>query len=203
MPLVHNCCDRLQTSETVHRNIILAKPCAHAFPIRATPRQSAQKKLRLSPKDASRSRLKKDLHENVSFFVEKLQEICDVWTEKLKRNFEPVAVDDATVEILLANKQFAAIMEDLANKSRKRKERGDEAIRDNIRALWKNLSSSATVASSEGWQFRRVLLGALCGPNTTYNEVQEFVGGSLSRGAFNEATARRHETDTTGNLHDL
>ncbi|CAM9863005.1 unnamed protein product [Ectocarpus fasciculatus] len=171
--------------------------------LRATPRQSAQKKLRLSPKDASRSRLKKDLHKNVSFFVEKLQEICDVWTVKLQENFEPVAVDDATVEILLANKQFAAIMEDLANKSRKRKERGDEAIRDNIRALWKNLSSSATVASSEGWQFRRVLLGALCGPNTTYNEVQEFVGGSLSRGAFKEATARRHETDTTGNLHDL
>ncbi|CAN0357792.1 unnamed protein product [Ectocarpus sp. 6 AP-2014] len=171
---------------------------------RATPRHSsAAKKLRLTPQDASRSRMKKVLDHNVSVFVNSLQDACAAWTERLNKNFEPVAVEDATVDALLANKDLTAFMEDLASSSRKHKERGNEAIRDSIRALWKRLSSSETVASSEGWQFRRVLLGALCGPNTTYKEVHEFVGGSLSHRAFNEAQIRRDATDTTSILHDL
>ncbi|CAM9563467.1 unnamed protein product [Ectocarpus sp. 4 AP-2014] len=75
---------------------------------------------------------------------------------------------------------------------------------NNFRSLWAGLSANEVVATNEGWQFRRALLGAISAPSkTTFKDVREFVGGALSRKAYNQATARRNDTAADQNLHDL
>lgn len=61
-----------------------------------------------------------------------------------------------------------------------------------IREIWSKLSQPHVVATKPGHKVRRTILGAIASKHVSYPTACEFVKGKVSRGAFNEAKARRN-----------
>lgn len=151
--------------------------------------------------DSSKTRFKKELIPLIESFVNGVEEVSEQWRGKLKGTTTEEGVHDAMISIFLKEDRFNGLVEDMADQYDKE---GKAAIMENFRSLWAGLSADQVVATNEGWQFRRALLGAISAPSkTTFKDVREFVGGALSRKAYNQATARRNDTAADQNLHDL
>lgn len=177
-------------------------PPACRLTLSSTPGEPVLKKACLS--SSSKSRFKTDISRIVDDFVDNISDVCAEWSTRLAGSTMTSAVEHEKINLLRSNHKLKALVIELGGTcGRKNSGAGEDAIVRNFRALWALLSSSEVVASNEGWQFRRVLLGALCGPDTTFSDVQKFVGGTLSYGAFNEAQERRASTTTAATLHEL
>ncbi|CAN0559565.1 unnamed protein product, partial [Ectocarpus sp. 12 AP-2014] len=72
---------------------------------------------------------------------------------------------------------------------------GDPASPDKpmhaIRETWAKINQPHVVAAEAGYNARRTILGAIAGEKVKYKTAKEFLGGTLSRKAFNEAKERR------------
>lgn len=140
-------------------------------------------------------KLKSSLDEAVRVFVDAVE------SEERQRWMNTEAtLDDIrklTRSLLQKHPRFGNLFEANMLNDRKRKN-VDGAIVESIRELWAKVSEPDTVATEEGRQIRRSILGAFCGESTTYVDVKDFVGGPLSREAFDGAKKRREDATETG-----
>lgn len=105
----------------------------------------------------------------------------------------PVADVRATAgDVLLQHDAVQTSVEKRCDDAKKSKA-GHGPIGDSFRSLWAHLSKPEVVASTPGWQNRRIVLSAISGPSTAYAAANAFVGGNLSREAFLAAKTRRAE----------
>lgn len=84
---------------------------------------------------------------------------------------------------------------------------GDRASPDKpihaIRETWAKINQPHVVAAEAGYNARRTILGAIAGEKVKYKTAVEFLGGTLSRKAFNEAKERRLTALEDGDMSAL
>lgn len=140
---------------------------------------SAQRRQEMSA--PSKTRLKKNVHEVFSNVVED-------WASRTHLPVTDVGLTAA--DLLLKHEVVKEVVQSKIDSERKRK-RGDGAIGESLRPIWAYLSRPDILASNFGWQSRRMILGCVCGPSTTYAEAVAFLGGHLSREFFLATKNRR------------
>lgn len=132
--------------------------------------------------------------------VSQLNYLIGDWAER--GNVDEQSARNMVVQFLENHEALGPMLAEV-QRSREAGKDGTGAIGESYRGLWDLLSNFGVVATNEGWQCRRTLLGAICGPNTTFAEAKSFVGGQLSDKAFKAAKDRRQDVDDTGCLHSL
>ncbi|CAB1101810.1 unnamed protein product [Ectocarpus sp. CCAP 1310/34] len=80
--------------------------------------------------------------------------------------------------------------------------RNDKPV-EAITEIWANVNQPHVVATLPGYKARRAILGAIASNHVKYSTACEFVGGSLSRAAFNEAKAPRETALADGDMSKL
>ena len=127
-------------------------------------------------------------------------DVVEEWAGRTQLSPHDVGVTAA--EILVRHEDFQEVVRSKVERTLKRKN-GDGVIGDSIRPIWEHLSKPEVVATDFGWKFRRMILGCVCGPSTTYPEAVAFLGGNLSQGAFHDAKIRRKDALTNDDITRL
>lgn len=147
---------------------------------------------------SSRWRFKKDIDNAIEEFFNKVDELGKRWAQRTVADDSDTR--DMALQFLKKNPQMRALIDDEITDDKKRRRNGEGAIDESFRALWAELSAPEVIATNDGWQLRRALLGSICGPRTTYADAKEFVQGELSREAFYAAQERREEAMASGDV---
>lgn len=137
---------------------------------------------------SSRLRFKRELKDETTFFLERLDSSIWDWAERTNSPLHNVA--SMAWSVLQGHDRLARHI--LGGRVEEKQEQlGGSSIGKSFRDLWGFLSSPQIVSTNQGWQFRRLLLCSICGLDTTYADAKNLVGGQLSRESFEDAQSRR------------